>query len=151
MNHNSIKQKINNINSKVRDIINLEGEIILNGSKKHLVFSTGMGAFIEEGFGIPCKKGTIDEIVILSTTPTLSDVSSIKLTLNVYDSSGNNIIDYSGNNIIDYSGNHLVQNFSPGIDLPNDLNQIIIKDEGDLSNVEEGTRFRISLTLIPFS
>ena len=148
MNHNSINQKINNINSKVRDIINLEGEIILNNSIKSLVFSTGMGAYIEEGFGIPCKKGSIDEIVILSTTPTLSDVSSIQLTLNVYDSNGNNP---SQNNIIDYSGNYLVKIFSPSIQLPNDLNQIIIRDTGDLSNVDEGTRFRISLTLVPFS
>ena len=107
-----------------------------------------MGAYIEEGFGIPCKKGSIDEIVILSTTPTLSDVSSIQLTLNVYDSNGNNP---SQNNIIDYSGNYLVKIFSPSIQLPNDLNKIKKRDTGDLSNVDEGTRFRISLTLVPFS
>lgn len=144
--NNSLKQKINLVESKIRDIVNVEGEIIDNT----LVFSAGLGAPIEDAsgnipaFGIPCKKGSIKEVAVISTTPSLQDVSFIELNVSVYDSSGST---QDSTNNFDYSGNNLVE--LTNINLPDSLNQVVLKHQGDISSLEPFTRFRISLTLIP--
>lgn len=62
----SLLQKTKVLDSKVRDIINVEGELIENGV---IAFSTGSGAFIHNlfpAFGITVKKGYLVETNIVS-------------------------------------------------------------------------------------
>ena len=146
---NSIDDLSNNISSTLSQIsyvVDAEGE--KDGDT--IVFATGMGAPMEDAsgnipaFGIPCKKGSIKEVAVISTTPSLQDVSFIELNVSVYDSSGST---QDSTNNFDYSGNNLVE--LTNINLPDNLNQVVLKHQGDISSLEPFTRFRISLTLIP--
>ena len=83
----SLLQSTKILDSKVRDIIQLEGELLENNE---IVFSTGLGTFIHNlfpSFGVVIKKGFLVETNIISKGAINSN-SSLTFDLKLYDLAG---------------------------------------------------------------